>query len=72
MLSEQAIRVFEKLSGWTEKSRFEKEHDGYVTVEEDIMTGEAAAFLWTVDTMDDNHIDHLQFMRLGDRVFVKK
>lgn len=72
MLTDQAIRVFEKLSGWTEKSRFEKEHNGYVTVEEDIMTGEANAFLWTVDTMDDHHIDHLNYMHLGDLTFVKR
>jgi hypothetical protein len=71
MLTEQAIKVFEKLSGWTEKSRFEKEHDGYVTIEEDIMTGEANAFFWTVND-EDSHVRHLQYMHLGDYVFVKK
>ena len=72
MLTEQAIKVFEKLSGWTEKANYEREHGGHVTIEEDIMTGEANAFFWWVDTKDDHHIDHLQYMHLGDYVFVKK
>jgi hypothetical protein len=72
MISEKAIRVFEKLSGWTEKSKFEAEHNGYVTIEEDVMTGEANAFLWTVGPLEDHHIDHLQYMHLGDHIFVKK
>lgn len=72
MLSETAIKVFERLSGWTEKSNYERERGGYVIVEEDYMTGEANAFLWWVDLNDDHHIDHLQYMHLGDFVFVKK
>lgn len=66
-MTEEALRVFEKLSGWTEKSHYEKERDGYVTVEEDIMTGEAHAFLWRYD----RDPQHLQFMHMGDHQFVK-
>lgn len=71
MLTEQAIKVFEKLSGWTEKSTYEREHGGYITVEEDRMTGEANAFLWTMNDEDSN-VHHLQYMHLGDLTFVKK
>jgi hypothetical protein len=68
MLNKQAIQVFETLSGWTEKSNYEKQSGGHITIEEDIMTGEANAFLWRYD-FDPQH---LQYMRLGDLVFVKK
>lgn len=71
MLNETAIKVFEKLSGWTEKSNYEREHGGYITIEEDRMTGEANAFLWTTND-DDSHVQHLEYMHLGDIVFVKK
>lgn len=67
MIGETAIRVFEKLSGWTEKSKYERDHDGYVTVEEDVMTGEGHAFLWR----HDRDPKHLQYMHMGDHVFVK-
>jgi hypothetical protein len=71
MLSETAIKVFERLSGWTEKANYEREHGGYITVEEDVMTGEANAFFWTMND-EDSHVHHLQYMHLGDFVFVKK
>jgi hypothetical protein len=67
MMSETAIRVFEKLSGWTEKSHYEKEHNGYIDLEEDVMTGDTHAFLWCYD----KDPKHMQTMRLGDIVFVK-
>lgn len=66
-----SIKVFEKLSGWTEKGHYEQQHGGYVSIEEDIMTGEANAFLWTMSN-DDSHVDHLQYTHLGGHVFVKK
>ena len=69
-MTQESIKVFEKLSGWREKSGFEHDTGGYVTVEEDIMTGEANAFLWTMNN-EDSHVDHLQYMHIGDHVFVK-
>jgi hypothetical protein len=66
-MTEESIRVFEELSGWTEKSHYEHEHNGYITVDEDIMTGEAHAFLWR----HDFDPQHLQYLYLGDHVFVK-
>jgi hypothetical protein len=71
MLSDKTIQVFEKLSGWREKSNYEHDHNGYITIEEDIMTGEANAFLWTMDD-EDSHVDHLQYLHLGDHTFVKR
>ncbi len=70
-MSPKAVQVFEKLSGWKEKSNFEHDEGGYVTIEEDIKTGDANAFLWTVHN-EDSHVDHLQYLHLGDRVFVKR
>ena len=35
------------------------------------MTGDANAFLWTMND-EDSHVHHLQYMHLGDYVFVKK
>lgn len=70
-MTEQAVKVFEKLSGWREKANFEHDSGGYVTVEEDILTGEANAFLWTMND-EDSHVDHLQYLFMDDRVFVKK
>lgn len=71
-MTESVTRVFEKLSGWCEKSRYEREHGGYITIEEDVMDGEANAFLWTMNDDDDSHVDHLQYMHLGGRTFVKR
>jgi hypothetical protein len=70
MLNNKSIRVFEKLSGWHEKSNYEHDTGGYVTIEEDVMTGEANAFLWTMSD-EDSHVNHLQYLHLGDHVFVK-
>jgi hypothetical protein len=70
-MNERVIRVFEKLSGWTEKSHYEHEHDGYITIEEDIMTGEAHAFLWSHEVHGGGIPKHLQYLHMGDHVFVK-
>lgn len=70
MISENTIKIFEKLSGWTEKEKYEREHGGHITIEEDIRTGDANAFLWTMSD-DDSYVVHLQYMFLYGLVFVK-
>lgn len=67
-MSPAAIKVFERLSGWTEKSNYEKANEGVVTFEEDVKTGELNAFFWPTAT---DGWSHLQYMNLGDLVFVK-
>lgn len=73
-MSPQAIRVFEKLSGWTERSEFEQANDGRVQIHEDIKTGAARAHFSpnNFDSVSGPLIGRsLQYMHLNGVTFVR-
>lgn len=64
-MGEQYIKAFERLSGWREYSKFEQDHDGYITTER---VGDAnEMFLWR----HDQEPCHLSHTFLGGKTFVK-
>ena len=65
-MSNGLTRVFEWFSGWREYSQFERDHEGYITVER---VGEygSAMFLWRVDK-DPVHLD---CMYMDGKTFVR-
>lgn len=46
-MGKELIKAFEKISDWREKSSFEAEHEGYITIER--MGDATAMFFWRVD-----------------------
>jgi hypothetical protein len=65
-MSNGLTRVFEWFSGWREYSQFERDHEGYITIER---VGEhgSAMFFWRLDK-DPVHLD---CMYMDGKTFVR-
>ncbi len=61
--------VFTALSGWVEREHFEREYRGFVTIQEDLSTGESLACFRQSGATS---LTTLQYMYLGGKTFVKR
>lgn len=65
LVGDEYTKIFERVSGWREASKFEADNDGYITTER---VGEGSEmFLWRVDE-EPCHLDHTF---LGGKTFVR-
>lgn len=67
-MTDNFIKVFERLSGWTEYTDFEQAEEGYITYER---VGDAVAFFfWRVDKdpcrLDSMYMDGKVYVRFAD------
>jgi hypothetical protein len=62
------LETFQKVTGWKTPELFGREHDGFVTIEEDLRTHTHEAFFWDADMAHER----LQTMWMDGHYFVRR